>query len=73
MCAGAIMHCRIRRVIFGCVDERGGAAGGWINLLQSPNLNHSSEITQNVLGEESKFLLKSFFAEARARKAEERR
>jgi tRNA(adenine34) deaminase len=69
MCAGAIMHCRVRRVIFGCRDERGGAAGGWINLLQSPNLNHSSEITADVLGQESQFLLRSFFAEARARKA----
>ena len=72
MCAGAIMHCRIRRVIFGCHDEKGGAAGGWINLLQAPNLNHASEITTDVLGEESLFLLKSFFAEARARKAKER-
>jgi len=72
MCAGAIMHCRIRRVVFGCRDEKGGAAGGWINLLQAPNLNHSSEITPDVLGEESLFLLKGFFAEARARKAEEK-
>jgi tRNA(adenine34) deaminase len=72
MCAGAIMHCRVRRVIFGCRDEKGGAAGGWINLLQAPNLNHSSEITADVLGEESRYLLKSFFAEARVRKADER-
>jgi tRNA(adenine34) deaminase len=72
MCAGAIMHCRIRRVIFGCRDEKGGAAGGWINLLQSPNLNHSSEITAGVMSDESLYLLKSFFGEARARKAQER-
>ena len=34
MCAGAIVHCRIQRVVFGCRDEKGGAAGGFINLLQ---------------------------------------
>ncbi|TDU67237.1 tRNA(adenine34) deaminase [Prosthecobacter fusiformis] len=69
MCAGAIMHCRIRRVIFGCGDPKGGAAGGFWNLLQAPNLNHRSEITPGVLAEESVALLKSFFAEARKRKA----
>jgi len=69
MCAGAIYHCRIRRVIFGCRDEKGGAAGGWINLLQTENLNHQSQITPDVLGEESVSLLKHFFAEARAKKA----
>src|SRR3977135_3760442 len=40
MCAGALVHVRISRVIFGCADERGGAAGGTINLLQMPSLNH---------------------------------
>lgn len=68
MCAGAIVHCRIRRVIFGCGDPKGGAAGGFINLLQQPSLNHHSEITPGVLEEESKALLKSFFLEARAKK-----
>ena len=68
MCAGAIVHCRIRRVIFGCVDPKGGAAGGFWNLLQAPNLNHRSEITSGVLSDESVSLLKSFFADARARK-----
>ena len=69
MCAGAIVHCRIRRVIFGCPDVKGGAAGGFWNLLQAPNLNHRSEITSGVLAEESVSILKSFFAEARARRA----
>lgn len=68
MCAGAIVHCRIRRVIFGCVDPKGGAAGGFWNLLQAPNLNHRSEITSGVLSDESVHLLKSFFADARARR-----
>ncbi len=68
MCAGAIVHCRIRRVIFGCRDPRGGAAGGFINLLQQPTLNHASEVTPGVLEEESIHLLKTFFHEARVKK-----
>src|SRR5918998_4591611 len=40
MCAGALVHVRMRRVIFGCPDERCGAAGGIMNLLQVPTLNH---------------------------------
>ncbi len=67
MCAGAIVHCRIRRVIFGCRDEKGGAGGGFINLLQQDNLNHASQITPDILAEESAGLLKSFFTEARGK------
>ncbi|MCA1963623.1 MAG: tRNA adenosine(34) deaminase TadA [Prosthecobacter sp.] len=69
MCAGAIVHCRVRRVIFGCPDGKGGAAGGFWNLLQAPNLNHRCEITQGVLSDECVGLLKAFFAEARRRKS----
>ena len=69
MCAGAIMHCRIRRVIFGCPDPKGGAAGGFWNLLQAPNLNHRSEITAGVLSEDCVVMLKDFFRGARERKA----
>lgn len=65
MCAGAIVHCRIRRVIFGCSDPKGGAAGGFINLLQQPTLNHSSLVTSGVLLDETRDLLRSFFLEAR--------
>lgn len=70
MCAGAIMHCRVRRVIFGCPDLKGGGAGGFWNLLQAPNLNHRCEITPGVLQEECVHVLKEFFADARRRKAE---
>ncbi|WP_294220825.1 tRNA adenosine(34) deaminase TadA [Prosthecobacter sp.] len=70
MCAGAIMHCRVRRVIFGCPDPKGGGAGGFWNLLQAPNLNHRCEITSGVLQDECVHVLKDFFAEARRRKAE---
>src|SRR5213083_1670701 len=52
MCAGALVHVRMRRVIFGCSDPRAGAAGGIINLLQMPGLNHRCEITSVVLSGE---------------------
>src|SRR6266581_8116655 len=45
MCAGALVHVRIRRVVFGCPDSRGGGAGSIMNLLQMPALNHRCEIT----------------------------
>src|SRR6202790_610876 len=44
MCAGALVHVRMRRLIFGCGDKRGGATGGLINLVQLPGLNHRCEI-----------------------------
>jgi tRNA(adenine34) deaminase len=66
MCAGAIVLARLRRVVFGCPDPKGGAAGGWINLLQSDTLNHRCEVTSGVLGEESGALLRQFFGKKRA-------
>jgi len=72
MCAGAIVHCRPERVVFGCPDAKAGAAGGWINLLESnPPLNHRCDITSGVMGEECLHLLQSFFREARERKKSE--
>jgi tRNA(adenine34) deaminase len=69
MCAGAIVHCRPERVVFGCPDPKAGAAGGWINLLEAnPPLNHRCEVKAGVLGEECLFLIQSFFREARERK-----
>jgi tRNA(adenine34) deaminase len=61
MCAGALVHVRMRRVVFGCPDPRGGAAGGALNLLQMPSLNHRCEIVSGVLQEECATLLQSFF------------
>src|SRR5947209_2660706 len=57
MCAGAIVHARLRRVVFGCADPRAGAAGSVLNLLQMPTLNHHCDITAGVLREESAVLL----------------
>jgi tRNA(adenine34) deaminase len=73
MCAGAVVHCRPQRVVFGCGDPKAGAAGGWINLLEAnPPLNHRCDVTPGVLADDSLFLLQSFFREARERKKTER-
>lgn len=66
MCAGALVHVRMQRVVFGCSDERSGAAGGMINLLQAPALNHHCEITAGVLQAECASLLQSFFQAKRS-------
>src|SRR4051794_36479769 len=66
MCAGAIVHTRIRRVIFGCPDDRGGAACSVVNLLQMPTLNHKCDISSGVLGEECAAILQDFFRKKRS-------
>jgi tRNA(adenine34) deaminase len=68
MCAGAVVHVRVARVVFGASDIKAGAAGSVINLLQFPTLNHRSEITSGVREPECRSLLQTFFAEQRARK-----
>src|SRR5437764_9070431 len=67
MCAGAIVHTRIRRVIFGCADVRAGAAGTVMNLLQHNALNHRSQITSGVLENECASLLRDFFRKKRTK------
>lgn len=61
MCAGALVHARLRRVIFGCPDAKGGAAGGLLNILQMPQLNHRCEITSGVRADECAGVLREFF------------
>jgi tRNA(adenine34) deaminase len=65
MCAGALIHTRVRRVIFGCADPAAGAAGSVINLLQMPTLNHRCDIAAGVLQDECAEILKDFFRERR--------
>lgn len=67
MCAGAIVHVRLARVVFGIGDPKAGAAGGVLNLLQFPSFNHRCEITPGVREEECKALLQEFFIEQRSR------
>src|SRR5438105_9971673 len=66
MCAGAIVHVRLARVVFGVGDPKGGAAGGALNLLQLPTLNHQCAITSGVREPECRSLLQNFFASQRA-------
>lgn len=68
MCAGAAVHARIRRVVFGCADERGGGAGSVVNLLQMPTLNHRCDITSGILANECAAILQDFFRKQRARR-----
>jgi len=65
MCAGALIHVRIRRLIFGCADTKSGASGGMTNLLQHPGLNHHCEITSGVLQNECAAILQNFFRKRR--------
>jgi tRNA(adenine34) deaminase len=73
MCAGAIVHVRFARVVFGASDPKAGAAGSALNLLQFPSLNHRCEITRGVREEECRQLLLSFFAEQREKNEQARK
>jgi tRNA(adenine34) deaminase len=68
MCAGALVHARVRRIIFGCADERAGAAGSIINVLQMPALNHHCDINSGVLQNECAAILQDFFKQKRVRR-----
>src|SRR6266508_25577 len=68
MCAGALVHVRMRRVVFGCADLRSGGGGGIMNLLQHPALNHHCDITSGVLQNECAAILQDFFQKKRASK-----
>src|SRR5438445_7071421 len=73
MCAGALVHTRIRRVIFGCTDPSAGAAGSVMNLLQMPALNHRCDIASAVLQEECAAILQDFFRNRRDEQTENRK
>lgn len=65
MCAGAMMHARLARVIYGAPDPKTGACGSIVNLFEQEKLNHHTEVIGGVLAEECGALLKVFFAERR--------
>lgn len=67
MCAGAIMHARVARVVFAAPDPKGGATGSVVDLFAERRLNHHTEVIGGVLAEESAMLLREFFAAKRGR------
>mgnify|MGYP000002788585 FL=1 len=61
MCAGAMVHARLARLVYGAADPKAGAAGSVFDLLRSPRLNHVVEVTSGVLAEEGGAMLTEFF------------
>lgn len=61
MCASAMVHARVQRLVFAATDPRAGAAGSVFNIVQHPALNHRLECTGDVLAEECGALLRGFF------------
>lgn len=66
MCAGAMVHARVQRLVFACRDPRAGAAGSICNVLGGYPWNHQVFIDEGLLKEECSFLLKDFFAKRRS-------
>lgn len=69
MCAGAMVHARIARLVYGAADPKTGAAGSVFDLLQTSQLNHRVEVTGGVLAEACGAMLRDFFRARRARPA----
>ena len=72
MCAGAMVHARIARVVYAATDPRSGACGSVFDLTQSTEMNHRLEVTGGLLADQSSQLLAEFFAERRSQPAGER-
>lgn len=68
MCAGAIMHARVARVVFGARDPKTGVAGSVIDLFAETRLNHHAQVEGGVMGDACGSLLSSFFAARRSRR-----
>ena len=65
MCAGALMLCRLKRLVYGAVDSKFGAAESLFNITNNPALNHQLQITAGVLENDCRELMQKFFAERR--------
>jgi len=65
MCAGAMIHARLDRMVYAAADPKAGAAGSVLGVLNHPKLNHQMHVEQGILAEESSELLRGFFRERR--------
>jgi tRNA(adenine34) deaminase len=65
MCAGALIHARIARLVYGCDEPKGGAARSCFSIFDHPALNHRIQVTAGVLAEECAAILQGFFASRR--------
>lgn len=61
MCAGAMVHARVKRLVYAATDPRAGAAGTIFNIVQHPSLNHRMECEAGLMGEECGAMLRAFF------------
>ena len=61
MCAGAMVHARVKRLVYAATDPRAGAAGTIFNIVQHPSLNHRVEYEAGLMGEECGAMLRAFF------------
>jgi tRNA(adenine34) deaminase len=65
MCAGALIHARIARLVYGAADVKAGAAGSVLTILNHPRLNHKMEITAGILSERCSTVIQDFFRQKR--------
>jgi tRNA(adenine34) deaminase len=67
MCAGAMVHARVERLVYAAPDPRAGAAGSIFNVVRNPALNHRLDVDSGVLANECGELLRNFFVTKRAK------
>jgi tRNA(adenine34) deaminase len=65
MCAGAMLHARVERVVFGAADPKTGAAGSVLNVFSEKQINHQTQVEGGIMSEECGQILRNFFKERR--------